>query len=364
MDIKTAKSADLEQINQFLTQNLRANVDWSLKDEYPLAFADNNLPNLKIIRDTDQILAHAVLKTNIIRTQYHLFKVGFIGSVVTAQEHRGKGYSSQLIEHCLEDSRKQNCDFTMLWTNLFNFYAKLGFETGGTEIALEVSKSFTPPAKDTLKILQTPRVSPDALLKLYNKHNLRSRRTSNDIAQCLKIPNSRIYTAWNKTTNLMEAYCILGKGADFTNYIHEWGGNVSSLLHLVKYIYDDNKTDITLITHPQCQNLIHSMEQHGAEKFFGILGMIHITNPESFCKKIKRGARALGYDSLIFDFKDGRYYFGYDDEIYKTDSSADIVRLVFGPLKPAEIHEFHPETLAILNEIFPIPFWVWGWDSI
>ena len=106
------------------------------------------------------------------------------------------------------------------------------------------------------------------------------------------------------------------------------------------------------------------MEEYGAHKFYGVLGMIAITNPESFCKKIKKGARALGYDSFVFEYRDSKYYFGYGDEIYATDSDQDITRLVFGPTTPDKIHKFSEQALIALNEIFPIPFWVWGWDSI
>ncbi|MCJ8278003.1 MAG: hypothetical protein MJK18_14270, partial [Bdellovibrionales bacterium] len=74
--------------------------------------------------------------------------------------------------------------------------------------------------------------------------------------------------------------------------------------------------------------------------------------------------RTMGYDAFIFDYRDGIYYFGYEDEVYQTDSDQDIVRLVYGPLSPEQIHAFNPSSLEALIEIFQIPFWVWGWDSI
>lgn len=364
MEAIIPQTSDWNKLQDFLKKNLRKNVNWSLDDEYPLAFSEKNIINMRIIKDKEDILAHAVLQPLVIKTHYHLFKVGLIGSVVTDEHHRGQGLSREIITSCLEASKQQGCDITMLWTDLFDFYAKFGFEVAGSEIALQVDESFKVETNSALKILNSSKVSAEALLKVYNKHLLRSVRTVEDIRKFLKIPNSEVYTAWNQSNGTLEAYCILGKGADFTNYIHEWGGNVTALKGIVKQITEDKKAIITLITPPQNKNLIKQFKDCGAETFYGVLGMIAITNPESFCKKIKKGARSLGYDAFVFEFRDGHYYFGYGDEIYQTDSPQDIVRLAFGPAEPQHIYAFSPKALEALSEIFPIPFWVWGWDSI
>ena len=364
MEVKKPNPEDWNNINSFLKKSLRDQVDWTLDDEYPLAFSEKNRHNIRYIEDDGKICSHAVLHPTLIRTHYHLFKVGLIGSVVTAPDDRGKGYSGKIIESCIEASKENGCDFAILWTDLFNFYAKFGFEVGGTEIALQVDEKFTAPIKDSIKILDTSKVSSASLLKIYNQHQLKTIRHSSDVEKYLNIPNSEVYTAWNRQTNALEAYCVVGKGADFMNYIHEWGGNVSSVMSLIKHIYNQKKKSVTIITPPQCKNLIRQMEDHQAQKFFGVLGMIKIINPLNFCKKIKKGARALGYDSFVFEFRENKYYFGYGDEIYQTDSDQDITRLVFGPLNPGQIHSFSDQALEAFEQIFPIPFWVWGWDSI
>lgn len=364
MEPKRPNASEWGPISQFLNQELRSDIKWSLHDEYPLAFDEKNRGNIRIISDGQEILSHAVLKPTLIKTPYHLFKVGFLGSVVTSEKHRGNGYSKEVINSCLEASDAQGCDFTILWTNLFDFYSKLGFEVAGSEVALQMNAKFSPKENDGIKILNTPNVSPQALLRIYNKHSLRTLRTEQDVSRYLKIPNSSVYTAWNKATNELEAYCIVGKGADFGGFIHEWGGKVSSLLTLTKHIVDDTKKTIHLITPPQCTNLIRQAEECGATQHIGVLGMIKLVNPLNFAKKINKGARSMGYDAFVFDYRDGIYYFGYGSEIYQTDSDQDIVRLVFGPLTPGQIHPFSPQALEALNDIFPIPFWVWGWDSI
>ncbi len=364
MEVKKVESSDWKNLNDFLNKQLRSHVNWSLQDEYPLAFSEKNRENIRVIKENDSVVAHAVVHPTLIKTHYHLFKVGLIGSVVTDASKRGQGLSREILQSCLKACEDNACDIAMLWTDLFNFYAKFGFEVAGSEIALQVDQSYKPEMKSSLKILETNKVSPAALLKVYNNHNLRSIRTTQDIEKYLRIPQTEVYTAWNQQTNALEAYCIVGKGADFTNYVHEWGGGVVAIQTLLKHIQQKKQAVITLITPPQCENLIKKMIDCGAKEYFGILGMISIINPVSFCKKIKKGARALGYNDFIFDYREGQYYFGYGDEIYQTDSSHDVTRLVFGPAKPEQIHDFSEQALQALKDIFPIPFWVWGWDSI
>lgn len=364
MEVKIPQSSEWSQINEFLTKNLRAHASWTVKDEYPLAFSEGNLANSRIIKENENVVAHAVLQTHLIKTQYHLFKVGLIGSVVTSPEYRGRGFSSEILKSCLQASQQQACDFAILWTDLFNFYGKHGFELAGSELAFEIPTDFSPPVKETLRFLDTNKISADAILKVYNKHSLRTLRRVEDVQKYLNIPQSKVYSAWNKMTGQLEAYCVLGKGADFTNYVHEWGGSVSSLLATLHHMVRTENKKLTVICPPQCTNLIANLEAYKAEKFFGILAMIKIVNPTQICKKIKKGARALGFDNFAFEHRDGKYYFGCGSEIYQTDCDQDIVRLIFGPTKPDQIHKFGPETLEVFNEIFPIPFWVWGWDSI
>lgn len=364
MDVKIPKSTQAPLINDFLDRNLRPEMKWSLKDEYPLAFSEANRVNMRIITEEDSVLAHAVLKPNIIKTLYHVFKVGFIGSVVTDEAHRGQGLSREIISSCLQASERQDCDFAMLWTDLFNFYSKLGFEIAGQEIALRLNPQSPKVNNNNLKFLETPKVSPQALLNLYNKHSLRTQRNVQDISQYLNIPGSKVFTAWNNATNGLEAYAVIGKGADFQNYVHEWGGGVSAITSLLQHIQGQQAEPITIIAPPESQNLIRTLEKNGATISTGILGMIKITNPASLCKKIKKGARSQGIDDFVCDYREGQYFFGCGEDVYQTDSDQDMVRLIFGPLKPEQIHNFSEKTLETLNKVFPIAFWVWGWDSI
>lgn len=348
---------------RFLSTHLRPGRQWTIADEYPLVLNDANLHNVRVIRDQNDFLSAAVMKPLIIKSPVGVFKVAAIGSVVTNPANRNQGFSRQVLDDCIEVSRQHGCDFAILWTNLYDFYRKLGFELAGTEVSLEIPTGFSCDQVPGLRFMESAKVDPEALLRLYSQHTTGSVRTVDEVRRLLQIPNSRVYTAWDEN-NRLQAYAIEGKGADLEGYVHEWGGGVSKLLPLLKYAVDQRKQPLTLIAPAHSQNLIRQLASVGARQHEGVLGMIKLLNPPAFLTKIKKYVRAMGVEDLVLEARDGRYYLGYKQEIFSTDAESDLVRLVFGPLKASQLHGFDAETAAAFEKLFPINMWIWGWDSV
>jgi hypothetical protein len=304
------------------------------------------------------------MKPLVIKSPAGLFKVAAIGSVVTAPEYRNQGLSRQVLDGCLEAGLHHGCDFAILWTNLFDFYRKLGFELAGTEISLEIPVAFKAPDNSPeLNFMCSNKVDPDAILRLYSQHTCGGIRTSEDIRKFLKIPNARVFTAWD-AQNRLQAYAVEGKGADFEAYVHEWGGGVSKLLPLLQHMTKTEGRPLTLIAPFTSANLIQQLTSLGAKKNSGVLGMIKILNPESILLKMKKYIRGMGIDDLVLEPREGQYYLGHRQQIFKTDSTTDLTRLIFGPGKASALQALDPETAAAFEKLFPIPIWIWGWDSV
>jgi hypothetical protein len=190
-----------------------------------------------------------------------------------------------------------------------------------------------------------------------------SLRTLDETAKYLQIPNTRVYTAWDQA-GVLKAYAVEGKGADLNGYIHEWGGGVSELLTLFAHIRKVQKRPITVISPSHSENLIRQLTAKGATANEGYLGMIKLLNTNNLFGKIKRHARSLGVENLTLEQREGHFVFGAGENVFKTDSEADIVRLVFGPQKASQIHKFDKQTSDILEKVLPLDLWIWGWDSI
>lgn len=352
---------ELPQVLEFLNHNLRPQAQWSIATEYPTALNPQNIGNIRIITDQGKVISHAVLKPLIIKTPMAIFKVAAIGSVLTDNNHRNQGLSKKILEACLDEAQKQDCDIAMLWTNLYDFYRKLDFELAGYENSVVFEHEFTAPAQN-LKFIKGTQISAEAIQKLYSQHTVGSVRTTEDIRKFLSIPQTVAYTAWDANGNLA-AYAVEGKGADLTGYVHEWGGTVSKLVALFSWIRKEKKQSFTVIIPHHSLNLLTALKAiPGVVHNEGYLGMIKIVNEDQVLNKVKKAARAVGISDLVLEKKNGNYVVGAGNQTVEFADQKDLARLIFGPLP--EIPQFNEETVKKIERVLPLPLWIWGWDSI
>jgi hypothetical protein len=189
-------------------------------------------------------------------------------------------------------------------------------------------------------------------------------RTLEEFDKYLKIPNCRLYTAWSNDGK-MAGYAVEGKGADLQGYIHEWGGGVDAVVALAAHIRAAAGKPVTLISPFHCENIIRKLEELGARRIDGFLGMIKLTNPQPFFNKIIKNAKQeWGINNFVLEQRGQEYYFGLGDNLLKTDQESDIVRILFGPQKPSQFHDSGEQINTVLDKIFPLELWIWGWDSV
>jgi GNAT superfamily N-acetyltransferase len=354
---------EFERLLRFLNSNLRAGHQWSIGDEYPTALTKGNLHNIRIMTENDEILSHAVVRPLVVKTPVGIFKVACIGSVVTDPSFRNQGLSQKVIEDCMATAAQQECEIAILWTNLFEFYRKFGFELAGSEISFLINREMPVPSTH-IKIMKGNKVDPEAILKTYNKHTVCSVRTVDDIRKYLAIPKSNVYTAWGADGQL-QAYAIEGKGADLQAYIHEWGGSVPALLPLLNYMFRDQKRPLTLIVPQHSGHLAEKLRQFSITEVPGFLGMVKILNHERLFSKINRTLKETNpKEPVTLEKREDGFYIITSAGKFKTESEADMVRLIFGPHKPMELYSFDPKVAMSLEKALPLPLWVWGWDSV
>ncbi|QDK44120.1 GNAT family N-acetyltransferase [Bdellovibrio sp. ZAP7] len=359
---RSPRETELPQVLDFLNKKLRSEAPWSIAAEYPTAFTPNNLHNMRIIADEERVLSHAVLKPLIIKSPHVIYKVAAIGSVVTDDQHRGQGLSTTVIKDCLRSAQEQSCDIAILWTDLFDFYRRMGFELAGSEISFVIEDNFNMPVSN-LSFSTDSKIAPDAIYRLYSQHSVNSVRSIEETRKFLSIPQTQIYTAWEPNGQLA-AYAIEGKGIDLGGYIHEWGGSTSKLLSLLSFIRAKKGTPFTIICPKHSQNLIRELETRHVTKNSGFLGMIKIVNFEQLSAKIKRAFRAEGVADFVLEKQGDHFVFGIGQDLYTITHETDMVRLLFGPIDYRAIGIFKEETVAKFEKIMPLNLWVWGWDSI
>ena len=347
----------------FVQKQMGSDHPWSLTDEYPLVLTPENRANMRWITKGEQVISAAAFKNLLVKTPLGLFRAGAIGSVVTHPDHRNQGHSHRVIASCLDLAQNQICDLVILWSDLHDFYQKQGFALSGSEIHLKIEK---PLHADQLQFsCEGPvKVSSETIARLYSAHRAGVIRTLKDIEEHLKIPNSRIYVAKDQQ-GLVQAYAVEGKGRDLVDHVHEWGGSVSALIRLFDYMFEArNQRGFAVLCPQHSENLIRNLLQRGATQHSGFLGLMRIINPYSIISKVRRQAYLLGFDDFIFKQQNEQFLVGFGPNLFEISSQAILTQLVFGPEKPSQTRAFDEETAAKLDKLLPIPFWIWGWDSV
>lgn len=362
--------SEYPEVVDFLDEALRPNAKWSIQDEYPTALNTRNLHNIRIIREGEDVLSHAVLRPTLIKTPIGIFKVGAIGSVVTDTRYRNQGLSRKILEECLSLATEQSCDFAILWTDMFDFYRKFGFELAGTELSFQIKNKIPigaapkAPPVGAMQFKESSQIDPSALYRVFSQHSVSTIRTVDEIRRYLTIPNSRVYTAWDMKGQLT-AYAVEGKGADLGGYIHEWGGGLSQIIPLFNYILEKRNTPFTVIVPSHCQNLSRTLQDCGQTPHSGYLGMIKLIQTRSLFSKVVRYAQTnLGIKDFILEKKDQVFVVGQRDRPYSTPSEHDMVKLIFGPGTASDLGSIDPATSQVLEKVFPLQMWMWGWDSV
>jgi len=359
---RAPQSEELSNVFSFLDQSLRSGLDWSITAEYPTALSTANSHNIRIIKDEDRIVSHAVLKPLIIKSPHVIYKVGALGSVVTNPEYRNQGHSTKIIQDCLSLAANQQCDIAILWTDLFDYYRRFGFELAGYEYNFLIEASFDFPAPG-VRFSDSNKVDPQLIHRLYSNHTINSIRTLDETKKFLAIPNTKVYTAWESDGRL-SAYAIEGKGADLSGYIHEWGGSVTRIMALLSFIRKRKNQDLHFIAPKHSTNLISNLKHFTNQQSQGFLGMIKIVDFPQLSAKIKRAFRSEGVGDIVLEKQDQDYVFGCGPDLYSMNSELDMVRLLFGPVDIDQLDFIKKETRDKLKKLLPLSFWMWGWDSI
>lgn len=361
MEAQNITKQDYPKLLEFLNQQLRPHVEWSIEAEYPQVFKAHNQSRMMVVKNSEgEILSHALYKVLPIKSIYGMIKVAAIGSVVTHAKHRGKGYSRKVVQACVDRAKSEGCELSILWSDLFDFYKAMNFYKTGYEYAFMVDRPLTE-TKNHFHV--GANVSASTIENLYRKQSFQVLRKTVDFEANLKIPKSYVYTLWDKNNKLL-SYAIEGKGVDFTGYIHEWGGGVSSIKELLTHIYNYRQQNLTLIVPGHSVNLRKDLKSLGIKNHLGILGLVKLLGLESLTAKINLYCKRLDY-AVEFEATDNQSLVirSGEEKVLLTGEEV-ILQTLFGPHELLGDKALNNFLQSKLKNILPLPLWVWGWDSI
>jgi hypothetical protein len=176
------------------------------------------------------MVAHANIwpRSFLLQDSSNLINVALVGNVATDPAHQKKGYSSALMQFLTEMATQQNLAALLLWSDLHQFYQKLGFTSWSKELRHTFSRAKLSDLQKNRSITIQQRTTTDlshsdyrAFLDFRKNTAITLQRSIDEFVTLTTIPHTYLFSIHRN--NECVGYFVIGKGADMQGVIHEWG---------------------------------------------------------------------------------------------------------------------------------------------
>ncbi len=332
-----------DRLNDFLDEQLRPGQDHRLKEEYPSLFGEFPGGDSFYIESRGQVASHAAFLIREFRNEERRLKVGLVGSVTTGPDFRGQGMAKAVLAETLSELKRQGCVIAVLWSAQPEFYRLLGFYRAGREIDLRFTAASVA-AVDGEALEYDPVRHAHQVWRLYQKHDVRVDRSLEEQKVLLRIPKARVFVT--EREGKVTSYLAVNKGADFTDFIHEWGGDLEELRRNVAWVQRCVYPDRPLTLIAPFHYPLEGLGQIAERCCDGVLGLIKVLDRSKLLLLYRDFLRATRAEARWEG--DERVYFG--EEALETLTEEGLLKAVLG----GEDAFNHPA----------LPFFLWGFDSI
>jgi len=198
-------------------------------DFYPL-MNKKNWENCYLVMNKNKLIGHVGTKPRTLDIAPQQINCVFIGGIVIDENYQNKGVF-RLVFNQILDILKMNFDYAFLWSDKVEMYKKFHFkplsfcnltisqsDTCDTLLKsnyrLRSFKQLTNSERHQIRKLYKDKVESSFITPLRTKKNWEEIESTSSIKLYVKYKESNI-----------SSYCLLGKGQDYQNIIHEFAGN-------------------------------------------------------------------------------------------------------------------------------------------
>ncbi len=242
--------------NHLLVECLRPDqpTDYPIASEYPLVLGPTGTGHSICVTwkgdqsAPERVLAHAnmwlrTMQPELRADSFPPVKLAFVGNVATAKREQGKGWMKTLMAEIERRAMAQGADGIVLWSDLVDFYQKLGFTPSGHELRITLSTKILC-AKNATTVwvpqgYQSGNLPHDLIRRIFELRSIgfqqpffQVERSLREFSELLKIPDLVLFVGYGGTPNEaatpqhqrpIDFFFMVGKGADMQGIIHEWG---------------------------------------------------------------------------------------------------------------------------------------------
>lgn len=325
----------MSELFDFLNQSLRKDASFSIEDEYPSLFDPRFGGRSLIEKDQSGIISHAGYLIKNYSHPHFTCRIAMIGSVVTETSYRGRGYASSLVNQAIKKIRDEKVSLIVLWSDQEEFYRKLGFYRVGQEWDFLISEGNLSASSRSCRPIN---LAADlmGIWSLYLKHDYGLERSLEEMQAYLQIPELKCFVT--ERDGEIDSYICINKGADFTQVIHEWGGEVQAVCQNIQSCQKKYFANKPLVLISPASNEFSAFEKISMSRKIGHLGLVKVLDRKILIEQYLNWNRFSGEQRQEQEKKLGEL----DDEKF--------LKTCFGGGE-------------MINEK-PLPFFLWGFDSI
>jgi GNAT superfamily N-acetyltransferase len=332
---------------------LRPGQPPTIREEYPLAFREENMVNSRVVVEDGRVLSHVVFLPIDVHVDGVHIRIGLIGSVATHPEARGRGLATACLAACERGVREAGCSVAVLWADDDAFYVKQGYVRAGREDLFMIPARLLRRRNDRSGVRPAENGDAVALSDLHQTLRSRTIRTPHDWRELLKIPRMR--TLVYERDRHIVAYSCCGKGADFEGVVHEWAGPTEEALDLVlEQALRAEREEIVLLSPPYTGRIRRILRERGLPAHRGALGMMKVVDDRGFAEALNRFFEpGTGPAGEVEYLEEGRYRFTTSSGTREIDAS-ELLLQAFGS----------DQTEDNVVPGLPLPLYLRGLDSV
>ena len=352
--------AELEEVSSWLDDGLRRGDRGRLAAEYPLSMGQGGSRRHQVIYLAGRPASHAMLHTVDVQLGGHRLRLGLVGNVYTDPSHRGRRLASACVEACVTEARRSRLPLVLLWSDAWEFYARLGFHPVSRE-------HFLPLDAQQIRAAEPNRISPIqvgapeerdwlALESLYGAKPERVLRRAGDLRKLASTPGCTLRVA--RVAGSPAGYAAVGRGDDFPGVVHEWAGGPGAVLACLADLVTTAGAH-TLLFGPSEEAPVTRLLGAGARAKAGVFALARILDAPALWRALLPVGTGVQLTQLNGHLR--LQSLGQSVSLEPTEA-LDLLfgEGVGGPVR-AKLSRLLRSRLAPL---LPRPLYLWGFDSI
>lgn len=373
----------------WLDAGLRDGRPGRIAEEFPLLFRSNTSAVPILARAPDgRPASFCMLWPVRFELAGGTLSAGLVSLVYTEQSARGRGLARAVIARAVAEANRLGLGLCLLWSELADFYSSQGFTRAGRETlvafdgnTLSRARQSTipqPPAIAARRERPNPpqAIRPDdwpALLTLRSRRSCRMSLPAEQWRALDSLPDLDGLVV--RDGEHLRAFALRGRGDDFRGVVHEWGGDPEGVLACCARWLEQGANDdgLLLLAPTEHSEVSWRLRRAGARVIVGPLAWFRIASPAVFLAELAAQtpgsiARiAKGFSSPGPDGQ-ARCELTLGESAADVLSEEELIALAFSPADDPTAARARARLadspFASRLEALPLPFFVWGLESI